>query len=192
MGAPVQMSLDMRITPWTTVLLGKRVSLKDVPSRDLVPNHIGCGSDPNFVGAGDHETICYRREIVVEVEKYLHVATVHPPALFGKGRRRVTLGGVVYEPLKFDVPRGKRTKRVIQAAYRKQVRLHEGWVVSENRRPPGKAMIYLATLSFRGPGPVAEAVPSYEVLPESSALEEIQDIIRQKPPGMYRGAPIEP
>lgn len=195
MGAPMTRGLGMKISGYTTILLGRRISFKDTPRKELVANITGSNSDPNFVGAFNHEKICYDREIVVEVEKYLFIAKVHYPALFNEDRKRVTLRCEVYDQLEFDVPEEKRTKKLIREAYDKQVKVHAEQMSAESKIPQEKASVYLAHLGPAGPeqeeaGPeqTEKPVPYFEELTEGETMKDIRNAMERFPAGTF----IEP
>ena len=195
MGAPMTRGLGMKISGYTTILLGRRVSFKDTPQKELVANITGSNSDPNFVGAYNHEKICYDREIVVEVEKYLFIAKVHYPAVFNEDRKRVTLRCEVYDQLEFDVPEEKHTKKLIQEAYNKQIKVHAEQIAEESKIPEEKATVYLAHEGPAGPeqeeaGPeqTEKPVPYFEELTEGETMKEIRDALERFPAGTF----IEP
>jgi hypothetical protein len=185
MGAPLPRTLSMRIGGYTTVLVGRRISIKDTPDPKLVSNISGTNSDPNFVGAFDLETIRYDREIVVDVDEYFFIAKIHYPALFNEGRKRVTLRCEVFDHLIFDVPQEQHTAKLIRAAYKKQIVVHAALVAELNKTPQEKPSIYLATVGNFDPEKAAEVVPVYEELTEGETLFDVRKAIEAHPPGTY-------
>ncbi len=111
MGAPIRITLEDRFLRGRppTVLIGKQVHVEDIPRKELYTNFTDSHSDPNFIGAFDHEKICYDRTITVEVAAFLGIFTDEYPDLYNENIKTVKLTREVYEQLQFEVPRDERT-----------------------------------------------------------------------------------
>ena len=189
MGAPMRMSLDMRIHETMSLIEGRVTRIRDEP-RAIVMNITGTDSDPNYGGAHDFDTIEYIRTTRVEVVTIHRVSKHHPPERLPRDLSSFECRSEIHESLgvtaKGPDPKGQPA---VKKAWDARVAQHARDVAAFNRTrlPEKKTRLYLATGAPLVPGPGRDRAPaiSFFELDAMYSLGDVKKVMRGYPKGTF-------